>query len=188
MEHFYETIPGWASQPLVDLYKKMVAQTTSGVFVEVGTWLGRSACLMAVEIINANKNIEFHCVDHWRGSAEHAWDDNVINGTLYWNFLINIKPVEHKINPIKLPSLEAAKLFQDNSIDFVFLDASHDYENVKADITAWYPKVKVGGILAGHDYPDTKGWFGVKEAVDEFVLNNPGHKVDTSTDSWTFVK
>ena len=47
-------------------------------------------------------------------------------------------------------------------MDFVFLDAAHDYENVKEDILSWYPKVKVGGWLTGHDY--FLGHFGVKKA------------------------
>ena len=59
-------------------------------------------------------------------------------------------------------------LFEDNSLDFVFIDASHEYEDVKNDILAWLPKVKRGGILAGHDYYVNQDWFsGVKKAVNE---------------------
>jgi hypothetical protein len=68
-----------------------------------------------------------------------------------------------------MTSLEAAKLYPDNSLDFVLIDASHDYPSVHADILAWLPKVKSGGILAGDDLP----WFGVKRAVDELL---PGYK------------
>ena len=59
----------------------------------------------------------------------------------------------------------AAATYPDQSLDFVFLDADHDYESVKADIAAWLPKVKPGGILAGHDY--MCGWPGVDRAVAE---------------------
>lgn len=67
-------------------------------------------------------------------------------------------------------SVEAAKLIPDESLDFVFIDANHAYEFVKADIQAWYPKVRYGGIVSGHDYYEFKsGKGGVVQAVDEFV-------------------
>lgn len=57
------------------------------------------------------------------------------------------------------------------SLDFVFIDGSHDYDSVKQDILLWNSKVRPGGIVAGHDYNgrgDASGRFGVKKAVDEF--------------------
>jgi hypothetical protein len=68
-------------------------------------------------------------------------------------------------------STEAAELLDPHSIDFVYLDARHDYESVKLDLEQWYGKVRAGGIIAGHDYLDGRlifGVFGVKSAVDEF--------------------
>lgn len=49
-------------------------------------------------------------------------------------------------------SFEAVKQFPDEHFDYVYIDADHSYEAVKRDIEDWYPKVRVGGILAGHDY------------------------------------
>jgi hypothetical protein len=72
-------------------------------------------------------------------------------------------------------SLEAAERFVDATLDFVYLDARHDYAAVMEDLRAWAPKVRPGGILAGHDYLDgvyTAGDFGVKSAVDEFGRAN----------------
>ena len=61
--------------------------------------------------------------------------------------------------------------FANNSVDFVYLDGDHQYEPVKSEIEAWYPKVRVGGILAGHDYVERSHIeeFGVIPAVDEFI-------------------
>jgi hypothetical protein len=78
-------------------------------------------------------------------------------------------------------SLDAAARIPDRSLDFVYIDARHDYESVKEDVRAWYPKVKSGGIIAGHDYVDgllPQGDFGVKSAVDEFFAERglPVHK------------
>jgi predicted O-methyltransferase YrrM len=65
-------------------------------------------------------------------------------------------------------SLEAAEHIEDASLDFVYIDALHDYDSVRRDLEAWYPKVRVSGILAGHDYFD-RGNKRVKSAVDDFV-------------------
>lgn len=69
---------------------------------------------------------------------------------------------------LRKPSIEAAEDIPDGSLDFVFIDADHSYEGCKADIEAWSPKVKPGGLIAGHDYENTAfPKFGVKRAVDE---------------------
>ena len=170
MEHFYHNIgEDWFTYP--QLYKRIVDNLQDGAhIVEVGSWKGRSASFMAVEIINSNKNIKFDCVDTWKGSIEHTSYDVITEEKLYDVFLSNIEPVKNIINPIRMTSIEASKLYEDNSLDFVFIDASHEYEDVKEDILAWLPKVKVGGILAGHDYDNFEG---VNRAVDEiFDIND----------------
>jgi predicted O-methyltransferase YrrM len=72
-------------------------------------------------------------------------------------------------------SVAVANEFKDNQLDFVYIDARHDYEGVLEDLEAWWPKLKVGGLIAGHDYvPDQikekEGAFGVQKAVKEFTL------------------
>jgi len=169
MEHFYQNIgEDWFSYP--QLYKRIVDNSQDGSHVvEVGSWKGRSAAFMSVEIINSNKKIKFDCVDTWKGSIEHETYDVITEEKLYDVFLSNIEPVKHIINPIRMTSIEASKLYKDNSLDFVFIDASHEYEDVKADILSWLPKVKIGGILAGHDYNTFEG---VNRAVDEIFRIN----------------
>jgi ubiquinone/menaquinone biosynthesis C-methylase UbiE len=183
MEHFYEKIgEDWFSYP--NLYKNMVNNADNGChFVEVGVWKGRSASFMAVEILNSNKNIKFDCIDTWEGSVEHKEYDVIVDKQLYDVFLKNIEPVKNIINPIKMSSLDAVKLYEDESLDFVFIDASHEYEDVKSDILAWLPKVKKGGILAGHDYIDA--FPGVINAVNEVIgLNN----IKTEELCWVYKK
>lgn len=71
----------------------------------------------------------------------------------------------------RMTSLDAAARVAPQSLDFVYLDARHDYESVKEDLTHWLPKIRPGGVFAGHDYADglrREGLFGVKSAVDEF--------------------
>jgi len=169
MKHYYHNIgENWFSYP--KLYSAAVEyfQAKSN-FYEIGSWKGRSSVYMGVEIINSGKEHSFTCVDTWSGCEFTKDNDAIKDKTLYSEFLKNIKPLNGIITPIKSTSLEAAKLVPDSSLDFCFIDASHDYDNVIADIKAWFPKVKLGGVIAGHDYPE---WEGVKKAVDEFFGNN----------------
>ncbi len=87
---------------------------------------------------------------------------------------------------IKDYSVNGSKHVADNSLDFVFIDALHTYEAVTEDITAWYPKVRSGGLFAGHDYH----WEGVQKAVEEFSIKNAirGFCTPISSDIWFFVK
>ena len=142
-----------------DLYISVANSFLSGVFVEVGCWEGESIVFMAKNI--KGKDIQLYGVDRWEPYVEP------FNGVdVHWNpdyelYLKNVKP--YNIITIKKDSKEASKDFEDNSIDFCFLDAGHSYEAVKGDIEAWRPKVR--GILAGHDY--TWQFPGVVRAVDE---------------------
>ena len=85
---------------------------------------------------------------------------------------------------MRCESVVAASSLPDESLDFVFIDADHTLEAVNSDISSWWPKIRTGGILAGHDYGDRRnrlGFFGVNRAVDEFAARlglalelNPG--------------
>ena len=78
---------------------------------------------------------------------------------------IRLDRYEHKIKWMKEKSVDAAKHIANNSLDFVYIDGNHTYESVAEDIFSYYPKVKKGGLLSGHDYE----YKSVKKAVDEFV-------------------
>ncbi len=77
-------------------------------------------------------------------------------------------------------SVETAAQFVDGGFDWVYIDADHHYENVKRDIEAWYPKVRAGGIVAGHDYVDYLD-MGVIQAVNEFAAEH-GYEVGLTTE------
>lgn len=166
MNHFYKKINSEDWFGYEDLYSNMVKKFNSGShFVEVGTWKGMSACYMAVEIINSGKDIKFDCVDTWdfvETSKEIAKSQF---NNLFKIFKSNIEPVKNNIGIVKSLSWDGAKNYKDNSLDFVFIDAGHDYESVTKDLKAWYPKIKNDGIIAGHDYYHHVG---VYPAVNDF--------------------
>ncbi|MBN1794785.1 MAG: class I SAM-dependent methyltransferase [Candidatus Omnitrophica bacterium] len=79
---------------------------------------------------------------------------------------------EERNEILRMTSEEASCLFDDNALDFVYIDANHSYEACRRDLELWWPKVRTGGIFAGHDYVNgvfPTGTYGVKQAVDEFV-------------------
>lgn len=171
MDHFYQNVEGWAA--FGELYTVVVSKAPAdrpSVFVEVGSWLGRSAALMAVEIINSGKAITFHCVDPWLDGGPDLRDTKYfkeLKAPPYELFLENTRTVRHVIKAHRMSSLMAAESFQDQSIDFIMLDGDHNYEGIAADIEAWLPKMKPGGIMSGDDYL----WPGVTKAADEVFGN-----------------
>jgi hypothetical protein len=181
MDHFFQNIEGWSA--FIGVYDHAVRTAKDGFhFVEVGAWKGRSAAFMAVHIANSGKNIKFDVVDTWLGSPEHSEEESVKNNTLYEEFIANMEPVKDYYTPLRMTSLEASLMYEDESLDLVLLDAAHDYDNVKADILAWLPKIKKGGILAGDDYHPT--WSGVIKAVTECIPKP--QVVDISV--WFYIK
>jgi peptidoglycan/xylan/chitin deacetylase (PgdA/CDA1 family)/predicted O-methyltransferase YrrM len=167
IRHYWDELPGPMWFSAADIYARQVARVEDGgVFVELGAWKGRGAAFMGVEIANSGKAIRFLTVDHWRGSDEeaHVADADVRAGRLYEVFLANIDPVSHYVTPIREESVAAAEQFEDDSVDFVYVDAGHTYEDVRTDLTAWWPKLKQGGVMAGDDWLED----GVQRAVSEF--------------------
>lgn len=171
MKHYYKTVEGWAA--FAPLYISIAQDLRDNmVLVEVGSWLGRSAALMGVEIHNSGKNAALYCVDPWTDGGPDLRDTTHFKKQtmpIYDQFIRNIAPVSQHIVPLRMTSLEGAERFEDKSVDFLMLDGDHSYEAVRDDIAAWLPKMKNGSIISGDDY----GWPGVKRAVsDAFVGKN----------------
>ena len=166
----FSEIPGWFGKTERVVYDSQVVRADHKArFVEIGCWKGRSSCHMAEKIRSSGKHIEFFCVDTWEGSEEHANESCIQSNTLYDEFCKNTLPFQDVIKSLRLSSIEAAEQFDDQSCDFIFIDAAHDFDNVVADINAWLPKLKENGVLAGHDYCAT--FPGVIQAVEKVFGN-----------------
>jgi len=160
MKHYTE-IDGWFSHTRT--YTRLIdSMPSNGTFVEVGAWLGRSTSFLCA---NASYHQHIVVVDTWLGSASELLTTHRLASQidLFVAFTNNLKGYTY--TPYRIPSKEAAKLFQDGSLDVVFIDAEHTFETTKEDIQSWLPKVKSGGYIAGHDY--SPNWKGVMQAVDE---------------------
>lgn len=139
--------------------------------VEVGVAEGHSAMAF----------LQFGCfmylVDSW--VAYEGYPEGSGEG-VFSECLRNIDPYVPKWNVLRGFSADMAAMVPE--VDFTWIDANHRYEWVKADLEAYFPKVKQGGLFAGHDYANS-GHCEVKRAVDEFAAAR-GLKVETSGGSW----
>lgn len=144
-----------------------IGDTSDMVMVEVGSFVGDSTQIFA-------RNFKtVHCVDPW----ENGYDDEMDPSSYTWP----MSQVEAQFDELcqefpniikhKMPSERGADLFEDESLDFVYIDGNHKYEFVKIDIESWFPKIKKTGWIGGHDYQH-KWAPGVKPAVDE-ILGEP---------------
>ena len=133
------------------------------MIAEIGSWTGRSTLALA-----CNTTGKVFAVDTWNGSDNGDLKDVIANhypGWVFDQFRQNTEDCTN-IYVKRLPSLVAARLFEPQTFDLVFIDAAHDYVSVLNDIRTWLPLLKRGGILCGHDYCDER-WPGVTKAVDE---------------------
>lgn len=167
MKHFYREVPHHEWMNFEGVYRQAVERGRDGdVFVELGSWLGASAAFMAVEIVNSGTKIAFHCVDNWAGGVDvpeiaafHAKNDSFA----MFKETMQKGGVWDRIRAHKMDSALAARLFQDKSVAFCFLDADHSYDATMRNIAAWLLKMAPGGIIAGHDHDES--FLGVVHAV-----------------------
>jgi len=120
---------------------------------EIGVSSGRYSEILCQNI----SGLDLLCIDIWRKER------------IFQTAKQKLAP--YKTTLIRKSSVEAAKDVAEESLDFVFIDADHKYESVRQDLKVWVKKVKVGGIVSGHDYyvfPYSKNR-GVIDAVDEYV-------------------
>jgi len=136
---------------------------------ELGLWKGRTI----LYILQNCPDVRYIGVDEWRKCPERA---NIPGGQTYedWNMFglethvrKVVAPYSDRVTILKMSTVEASKLVADESLDLVFIDADHTEAGVRADIEHWGPKVKLGGILSGHDYD----WPMVRKVVDEKYTN-----------------
>jgi glycosyltransferase involved in cell wall biosynthesis len=169
----WEQIPGFFD--FAALYDDAVSRAPErSVFVEVGTLVGRSSCYLATKIRESGKSIALYVIDTCKGSSTDSTGMEIapsLGGSYAGELHRNILScgLEGFAVPIIAESVRASMLFGPESVDFCFIDGDHAYESVRADLNAWWPKIRPGGTMAGHDYQQPAPWLaGVTLAVDEF--------------------
>ena len=159
-------IDGWMSDE--ELLWLATEATKHNTICEIGCWLGRST-----RALLDNTQGTVYAVDTWKGTAGDAIHAKILSGKhkdwLLKSFITNMGPDPRRLVIYQSDSLSAAKYFKVEGMkfDMIFLDATHTYEVVKADIEAWMPNMDDGGLLCGHDYHDD--WPGVIQAIAEML-------------------
>jgi len=136
----------------------------------IGAEVGVNKGEHALQIINFIGG-KLYLIDMWEDYVEQHFtnDKPVLSKMNSTEDFVKLRLEGKNIETIKEDSTKAASRFPDGFFDYVYIDASHTYEKAKADLLAWKPKVKKGGVLCGHDYTTERD--GVKRAVDEIFPN-----------------
>lgn len=146
-------------------------------------------------ILDNTKVKKLYAVDPWEYNPELANPEQA-----YAQCRDFLSPHGLRAEMVKGYGPEVCSKFENESLDFVYIDGMHVYDSVKRDIEGWYPKIKTGGIIAGHDY-HSGDWPGVVQAVDEFIskhnlelnitgIDSPDYNIehDGWKPSWWFIK
>ena len=150
------------------------------------------------QIITGSRPSKFVGIDSWNSSDIPSQNDagysQVKQDQLEYQVRNKFAKYGDRGRIIRGYSFEVSKQFPDGYFDYIYIDADHSYEAVKQDLEDWYPKVRVGGILAGHDYVDRHSKhvkYGVIKAVDEFVRDHNIRYFATTPEnysSWLILK
>jgi predicted O-methyltransferase YrrM len=174
------------------------------VGAEIGTSKGRYAKWLLLKI----KGLKLYCIDPWEVYDEYVEYNNKETSATCQNFYEQAKERLKGMNVefIRKRSMDAVKDFEDNSLDFVFIDGNHTFEYAIEDIAKWEKKVKVGGIVSGHDYWNSvkrrklyvanltplerMKLVQVKDAIDAWTKTNRIKPwfVTTKSPSWFYVR
>lgn len=163
---------GWQSDN--PIFAELIDKVKPKTIIEVGCWKGRATVNMAKLCKARGLDTKMHCVDTWLGAVEFYTmltpDRDLMKKhgypQVYYQFISNLvhEGVEDMVEPLPLPSDLAWRLLP--KADLIYIDASHEYEDVKRDIEHYRALLNPGGVIFGDDYgnPDFPG---VKQAVDE---------------------
>lgn len=131
---------------LIDRVKR-----TGMVAVEIGSWTGMSTCCLG-DVVGSQSGGILYAIDNFQGSPGSVQTDYKDTGV---RKILEGNLKKFKIRRVKIlegNSDSFTPLFEDGTVDFIFIDADHRYTQFKKDLDNWYPKVRPGGLLCGHDF------------------------------------
>jgi predicted O-methyltransferase YrrM len=180
LELLPEDLQGWNGNDKI--FNDLIDHLKPERIIEVGSWKGQSSINMGKIVNQLNLNTKIHCVDTWLGAVEFWTTYNneerdliLKNGypQIYYQFLSNVvhNDLQNIISPFPNTSENGYRYYKHNKITakLIYIDASHEEEDVYKDITNYYELLEPGGVMFGDDYIS---WVGVKKAVDRFTKEN----------------
>lgn len=181
---------------LQDLINDYLVGKKNLVGIEIGSYGGESTEMF----LNSGAFKSFYCIDPWMAEFDPN-DPTSDDGLSIAEQVFDQRFKDNKIiKKVKMLSNNAINMidtwFQDQEVDFIYIDGDHRYEAVFDDIAHYSPLVKIGGIISGHDYVDktTIDKFGeipihilgVAKAVNQYFMCFPDKRYDDF--SWAYVK
>lgn len=161
MNNSYKEVFGYCGNETTELIDLAIFNTSNlshpHLFVEMGTYRGRSCIYMYDKILELKKNIKVHTIDNWCGKSPHdtTLDDN--------KSIFFLNKGTRNIHFIEGDAFSLFDMYDNETIDFLFIDINCEFDKLDNLIRNWFPKVKTGGIISGHDYQ----WNGIKFIVDK---------------------
>jgi len=183
---------GWGGDSKA--FGELIRDARPRFIIEVGTWKGASALTMAEALEREGIDGRILCVDTWLGALEF-WSDQSDSErfgalecrhgfpSVYYRFLANVRHAgqESRIVPFPLPASAAALWLMrtDLRANMIYLDGSHEEEDVYQDLVDYHNLLAPGGVLFGDDW----GWSGVRAAVERFAAEQ-GMSIRHVHDKW----
>jgi len=138
----------------------------------VGAEIGVSKGLHAKQLCKSIEDLKLFLVDPWVGYDTPQITDERANAR-YKECVERLSP--YNVEYVRETSMEAVGSFPDNSLDFIYIDGLHTFDGVMSDLIFWSPKVRSGGIVAGHDYLEFPNG-GIIPAVRAYVAGHGIHE------------
>jgi predicted O-methyltransferase YrrM len=131
---------------------------------KIGAEIGVKRGENAIQIFKRVPSVKLYLIDPWNKYSRSMTEQRA--ESYYQTALKQLKPYNTVF--MRKTSMQAVKEFKDGSLDFIYIDGMHDFDNVICDLVHWAPKVRKGGIVSGHDYL-SNAVCGVARAVDAYV-------------------
>lgn len=188
----YKDIQGWFDwEPLYEQIVNYMPAHRESNLLEIGTWRGKSTGFLATKIMESGKHANLWAVDTFLGENTCVWQAEEVRkagGSIYDEFIQNMTDLgvyPGIVQPIKSLSLECLDKIPVKEFEMIFIDSDHNYDGIMKDLEYFWPHVKKGGVIAGHDFQHPQ--CDVARAVKDF-FEPKGTEIKIYNISWFGLK
>jgi len=158
-----------------------------------GAEIGCAHAQFAELVLSQWKGAQYWMIDPWANQSPEVYRERQPEPEHFeqqWQKCLELSQHDSRVKLLRQLSAEAVSSFADAQLDWVYIDANHDYTHVLQDLELWYPKVKIDGIVGGHDYVNRidNGWFcQVEDALNRWTRErNLSFSVTPCTSWWIY--